>query len=109
RAWQSSNASRGPSAPPRGALPIVTINLDLVPGVGLEPTLPCEKGLLRPPSLPFLHPGSGPGLYGSSSPASTGDGRQRALELVGGLAVATLTGERDAALEDRPGVGRAAG
>jgi hypothetical protein len=29
-----------------------------VPEVGLEPTLPRGKGLLRPPSLPFLHSGS---------------------------------------------------
>jgi len=28
-----------------------------VPEVGLEPTLPRGKGLLRPPSLPFLHSG----------------------------------------------------
>ena len=29
----------------------------LVPGVGLEPTLLLGKGLLRPPCLPFHHPG----------------------------------------------------
>ena len=28
-----------------------------MPGVGLEPTLPCGKRILSPPRLPFRHPG----------------------------------------------------
>jgi hypothetical protein len=32
-------------------------NLELVPGVGVEPTLPFGKGILSPQRLPFRHPG----------------------------------------------------
>ena len=45
-------------------------NLRLVPKVGVEPTRPCERGILNPLRLPFRHSGTPP-LYPSRKATST--------------------------------------
>jgi hypothetical protein len=52
--------------------------IELVPGVGLEPTYPFEWGILSPLRLPFRHPGSA-----HSVPERQADGNQRRMHGAG--------------------------
>src|SRR5262249_4355819 len=54
------------------------MTLSIVPEVGLEPTLPRGKGLLRPPSLPFLHSGNRTAGAVHTFPVTRGTGRGQA-------------------------------